>query len=117
VRQLNSLRSKLIIYIALAAILITSVALVLGYYTTRRQLYHQLEARAGALTDQIGYAFEVLIDSDDMDWQLNKFSIRGNDIIPFWQIIIKNDRHLFHKLSGGFTACFIHLVDNINRHP
>jgi uncharacterized membrane protein affecting hemolysin expression len=66
VRQLNSLRSKLIIYIALAAILITSVALVLGYYTTRRQLYHQLEARAGALTDQIGYAFEVLIDSDDM---------------------------------------------------
>ncbi len=51
------------------------------------------------------------------DWQLNKFSIRGNDIIPFWQIIIKNDRHLFHKLSGGFTACFIHLVDNINRHP
>jgi PAS domain S-box-containing protein len=66
VRQLNSLRSKLILYIALAAILITSVALALGYYTTRRQLYHQLEARAGALTDQIGYAFEVLIDGDDI---------------------------------------------------
>ncbi len=65
-RQLNSLRSKLILYIALTAILITSVALVLGYFTTRRQLYHQLEARAGALTDQIGYAFEVLIDGDDI---------------------------------------------------
>ena len=64
--SINSLRSKLILYLALAAILITSVALVLGYYTTRRQLFHQMEARAGALTDQISYAFEALIDGDDL---------------------------------------------------
>lgn len=61
---MKSLNARLILYIALASLAVTLVGLTLSYYTARQDLLHQIDTRAQALADQIGYAFEGLIDQD-----------------------------------------------------
>ena len=63
---MRSLSAKLVLYIVVASLLVTTAALGWGHITMRENLYHQMETRAASLADEIGYAFEVLVKQQDV---------------------------------------------------
>src|SRR2546421_12887130 len=61
-----SLRTRIILYVSVVVLLFLAGELFWAVQTTRRTLYQQMESRAIALADEIGYTFEVLTTNDDM---------------------------------------------------
>ncbi len=61
----TSLRTRIILYVSVVVLVFLVGALVWALQTTRRTLYQQMESRATALADEIGYTFEVLATNGD----------------------------------------------------
>ncbi|MEE9402494.1 MAG: HAMP domain-containing protein, partial [Desulfobacteria bacterium] len=66
-----SLSNKIILYISISLFLFLAVRVYWNYWHTRRDIYAHMEARAIALDDEIGYAFEILAKQKD-DFSLRR---------------------------------------------
>ena len=107
--KMTSLRSKIILYISTVAIVFLAAGIYANLKADSRIQYENVTAKANALADEIGYAFEVLtIHEDEYSLQRVVEQTATIELVEEVGITDREGRYLVHNRRGYIGDSLAH---------